>query len=990
MRKLLLVAILAIAGSAFANNPFGVKDPFEVRFIKDGKRMPNEAIQRELRAADTWQNFLQANGTWYVKFGEENRLPHNAFGKPISVAGADLQSQAWNFVTEKLSAFEIPIGELELVSARHGARMNYVDYRQVHQGIPVLFSKLKVKITDDSRVVGFMSDVYDVDVNISPSINETAATSNAISGITDEIEEVELISGLKILPVPENFEMKYHLVYEVMVASRDSESVPAHYRTLVDAHSGEVLYRTNEVAHCGHDHSEPPLPGGPEAMVTADVHESNPFIPVVNNPLANLRIQQGGNVSYTDGNGYVSGLTAGNATISLEGLWSTVYTNNVTPSFNATINSGPTAISFNGDATVQERSAFFHVNIVHDYMKSKFPTFTGLDFSLETNVDLTSGSCNAFYNGSSINFYAEGAGCTTYATVGDVVYHEYGHGINDFYYQSIGAFWQNGAMGEGYADIWALGITNNPILGEGTSTTDPTNFIRRYDIDPQVYPDDISGGVHQDGEIIAGAWWDLGQIWGDLQQMMDLFAASYDAGITGPGGTEGDVYVDILIEALTLDDSPANGGDNDITNGTPNDIDIVTAFDLHGITLLSNATLSHSPIEFAESEDLDIDVTITLVYPWGLEAAKLFHRVNDETAWNETELVNSSGNNYSATIPEQPNGSVIAYYVALENLNGVLAGVQPLASHLDPYPNLPYFIMVGYDVVHWQDFDTEQDPGWLEGNQPGDGATTGIWTIDVPIPTYSDDGIIVQTDEDYTPGSGNIACALTGNASSPTEGIGVQDVDDGRTTLVSPVFDLTQYDNPGVTYQRYYTNNPPTGANPGADWWQVEITADGSNWIYLENNLTSDKRWRRMAFRVADYLPITSTFQMRFVASDSIRPGQNLDGGSLIEGAMDDLYFYEEAEEIGVQELDGLASLMLYPNPASDDLVIKAALTDRLDAGLRVIDVTGREVIPTKQLSLPGGTSSIRLDTRMLDSGSYLLLISDGENVLQRQFSIAR
>ena len=990
MKKFLLVALVAATSISIANNPHGEKDPFEVRFITDNTRQPNEAIQRELRASDTWQDFLETNGTWYVKFGEETRLPHNAFGKPIPVAGSGLESQAWDFISNKLVDFDLPLDELELVSARQGARMNYVDFRQIHEGLPVLFSNLKVRVTENAQVVGFMADLYDVELNLTPSISESAASIAATSGITTEIEAVEIIPGLKILPVPEYFEAKFKLVYEVMVASRDNESVPAHYRTYVDAHSGEVLSRTNEVAHCGHDHSEPPLPGGPEATVTADVHEQNPFIPVVNNPLPNLMIQQGGNTFYTDNNGYASGLAAGNATVSLEGYWSTVVTNNATPSFTTTINSGPTAVSFNGNASVEERSAYFHVNIVHDYMKTKFPTFTGLDFSLPTNVDLTSGSCNAFYNGSSINFYAEGAGCTSYASVGDVVYHEYGHGINDFYYQSIGNFWQNGAMGEGYSDIWALGITNNPILGEGTSTADPTNFIRRYDIDPQVYPDDISGGVHQDGEIIAGAWWDLGQIWGDLQQMMDLFAATYDAGITGPNGTEGDVYVDILIEALTLDDAPINGGDGDITNGTPNDIDIITAFDIHGITLLSNATLLHTPIEFAESEDLDIDVTITLVYPWGLEQASLYHRLNDETVWTEVELVNTAGNNYSATIPAQPNGNIIAYFVALENLNGVLAGVQPLASHLDPYPNLPNYVMVGYDVVHWQDFDTEQDPGWIEGNVPGDNASTGIWTIDVPIPSYSDDGLIVQTDEDYTPGSGNIACALTGNASSPTEGIGVQDVDDGKTTLISPVFDLTQYENPGVTYQRYYTNNPPTGANPGADWWQVEVTADGNNWVYLENNLTSDRSWRRMAFRVADYVPITSTFQMRFVASDSIRPGQNLDGGSLIEAAMDELYFYEEAEEIGVQELDGIASLVVYPNPVSNDLIIKAALTDAIDATVRVMDMSGREVITGKQVNLPGGTSTIWIDVRDLEAGNYLMLMTDDVSVLQRKFTVVR
>ena len=45
--------------------------------------------------------------------------------------------------------------------------------------------------------------------------------------------------------------------------------------------------------------------------------------------------------------------------------------------------------------------------------------------------------------------------------------------------------------------------------------------------------------------------------------------------------------------------------------------------------------------------------------------------------------------------------------------------------------------------------------------------------------------------------------------------------------------------------------------------------------------------------RVKDYVNLSSSVQLKFIASDSIRPGQNLDGGSLIEAAVDDLYLYE-------------------------------------------------------------------------------------------------
>ena len=48
-----------------------------------------------------------------------------------------------------------------------------------------------------------------------------------------------------------------------------------------------------------------------------------------------------------------------------------------------------------------------------------------------------------------------------------------------------------------------------------------------------------------------------------------------------------------------------------------------------------------------------------------------------------------------------------------------------------------------------------------------------------------------------------------------------------------------------------------------------------------------------VCFRISDYVNLTSNIQLKFIASDSIRPGQNLDGGSLIEAAVDDLFLYE-------------------------------------------------------------------------------------------------
>ena len=83
-----------------------------------------------------------------------------------------------------------------------------------------------------------------------------------------------------------------------------------------------------------------------------------------------------------------------------------------------------------------------------------------------------------------------------------MVYHECSHAINDFFYQSYFANFSNGAMNEGYADLWAMSLGDIAEIGKGFYT-DNQDGIRRYDIDPEVF-EDVVGEVRADGEIICG------------------------------------------------------------------------------------------------------------------------------------------------------------------------------------------------------------------------------------------------------------------------------------------------------------------------------------------------------------------------------------------------------------------------------------------------------------------------------------------------------
>src|SRR6185436_12798282 len=101
---------------------------------------------------------------------------------------------------------------------------------------------------------------------------------------------------------------------------------------------------------------------------------------------------------------------------------------------------------------------------------------------------------------------------------GDVVFHEYGHGIsNRLIGNGSGALsgTQSGAMGEGWSDYWATTINNDGAVGE--YVTNNPNGIRRaaYTVPAAAvhdsYADVGAGGfeVHRDGEVWAAALWDL-------------------------------------------------------------------------------------------------------------------------------------------------------------------------------------------------------------------------------------------------------------------------------------------------------------------------------------------------------------------------------------------------------------------------------------------------------------------------------------------------
>jgi Zn-dependent metalloprotease len=100
-----------------------------------------------------------------------------------------------------------------------------------------------------------------------------------------------------------------------------------------------------------------------------------------------------------------------------------------------------------------------------------------------------------------------------------VILHEYGHAIH---FQSSPTFYgageESGAIGEGFGDYWAADVTNifaptpDPACvadwDSVSYTAGPVHCLRRLDT-TLMYPNDLNGRVHDDGQIWSHALWNL-------------------------------------------------------------------------------------------------------------------------------------------------------------------------------------------------------------------------------------------------------------------------------------------------------------------------------------------------------------------------------------------------------------------------------------------------------------------------------------------------
>lgn len=903
---------------------------------------------------------------WYVQTDKWTGSIKDITGAPAAVSGATLEDKARYCMDNYLGVND---AEWELTgTATNKKGFTYLYFTQSIDGHRVTFSKMTFRFTADSKLARVTMKGYGTaDTKLKPAVTtaDVLATATAdLGGISITAQSVN--DNWEWFPIPSSKGFTLHPAYSFSVAGKtqNQSDVPLALTGYVDAVTGALLYRDNETKEAI------------DLTVKGTVYKDGTASPATDEPLADLMITVGATNYYTSALGFLSFPTLSSpttATVKLQGRWSKVndVPSSTTPSTTTTISTGSTLLyPTSATATSRHINAYYHTTRVHDYMKEKFATFTAMDSPLPTNVDVT-GTCNAFYSGFTINFYTAGSGCNSFAEIGDIIYHEYGHGISDRFYSTYGpSSMRNGALNEGCSDVWGMSISKNPILGQNAYTTG--GYIRRYDLAPKVYPKDIMGEVHADGEIIAGAWWDYGVNKASVDSMGELFALTYYDVPDGPNGTEGDVYHEVLMSALVNDDN-----DGILSNGTPNFDKIVAAFARHGIYLLSDAAINHTEVAHQPAgTPVTVNAKLTLTNPDFFQNLNLIYRVRGGS-WDTLKMTDAGGLNFNATIPAQTEGTILDYYFSVEDLlnnNGVFFpdAYNPTVAAVQT--SIPYQFGIGLAAGLTVDFETPLS-GWQVGGVTGDAATTGIWIQAAPVASFtsaSSGSMPVQPGVDNTPGSGT-QCLVTGNASTVTASMNTACVKNGMTSVLTPIFDLTGYVNPVIEYYRWFSND--RGNYKRKDNWQVTLRDSASSlWSSVDNTFQSDYNWRRRVFTLKQYLPTSSKkIQMKFIAKNAASPGL-----STVEGAVDDFIIYEgspSAVSIGATPKVQIANI--FPNPADDQLTIQLSAAGK--GSISFYDMTGRTV---SNIDMDGSNTLYNIGTKMLPAGQYMLVIRT-EGVIQ-------
>lgn len=355
-----------------------------------------------------------------------------------------------------------------------------VSIPQEYKGVPVRYGRLAASVSHGNLVVfGTESwgNVKGLSTKPKLSADDALAAGYAYVDGASPLDDMLQQPTLEIIPVdppehkkgegfggPVGAGYKHRLVW-TFVFRRPPDD--ATWEVMVDAHDGEVL-AFQDVNH----YAEEQITGGVYPVTATEICPTNGTCGTMQSgwpmPFADTGLSSPNNFTNSAG---VFDWTSGTVTTNLDGLFveisdscGTISNSSSSGSIDLGGSNGDHDCTSGGGSsgnTPASRTAFYELNKLVEQARGWLPNNAWLDNQLTANVNINS-TCNAFWNGFSVNFYRSGGGCRNTGELAGVFDHEWGHGLDDF--DANGSL---SSSSEAYADIAAIYRLQDSCVGHG-------------------------------------------------------------------------------------------------------------------------------------------------------------------------------------------------------------------------------------------------------------------------------------------------------------------------------------------------------------------------------------------------------------------------------------------------------------------------------------------------------------------------------------------
>lgn len=271
--------------------------------------------------------------------------------------------------------------------------------------------------------------------------------------------------------------------------------------------------------------------------------------------------------------------------------------------------------------------------------------------------------------------------------------------------------------------------------------------------------------------------------------------------------------------------------------------------------------------------------------------------------------------------------------------------------------------------IYYDDFI--MDFGWTVSGS----AVSGMWERGYPIGTEydgkpSNPGADVDFDFDGL-------CYITGNDGGAA---GNDDVDDGTTILTSPVFDISNYDRPYLSYYRWFFNDGGKGGAPD-DALTIKIT-NGITTTTLETINTTSNNWGTFQVDLSTVLNKSSDMQLIVETSDLASSGHIVEAGFDLFTVLDSTNLPTGISNVFAHK----KQLKIYPNPSNGQFIIDWQKETPRFAAVRIFNLKGQTVWQNYFGSI--SNNKLEINSGILSGGLYILEVFDGEKTEQHKLSV--